>query len=193
MKRIAVVLLFLLPSLHAHAVDLELGLGKTARTTDGAYSVGFTGEIVGGWRWRVGYENLGTPNFNRTASATAAWDDIALAGGPPGTYVYTPLKRNHGVYFTAGPEWSVGGTVYSVELGLLRYNPQWIQECPAGLGASCTEAHSKRTNYTPLIGVSAARGGYVVAIEVTNVNYWGDWEDKSPTSGAYTMWLRRRF
>lgn len=173
----------------AHAADMELSFGQTSGTNGASYSLGMTGLVRDGLRWRVGYANLGTPSYNRAATPLAAQDDIA-AGEGAGPYTWTGTKADQELYATVAPEWRFGSYVLSVEGGLGIYQPQWHQDLNA---VTSGDPHTSRINFTPIVAVSVGYGKTSLVLQTQRYSTYGDNDNGLFPQTVTTILIRQRF
>lgn len=191
MKKI-IILLFVFCSASAHALDFEVGVGKTAHTSNIAYSIGIAGDLSENWRGRLGYANLGTPAFDLNVSAADMADDNAAGwGGAPCHWLDPkPVKE---LYGTLDPVIYRGAFTYRLELGAALYHSQWQQDICVNWQNEGPHAYGNPVNITPILGfvIEGARLDYTFSYQ--DITGRGDWEGNNPGKDRFTFSVRHRF
>ena len=147
----------------AHAADIDVFVGRTmwTRSDNGtwwetpfkeewpssasSWSIGLSDEFASGWRWNVGYSNLGTIH----SYGQAVGDDIygatngCTTGTCPAPDDWYGRGNVDGVYFTVSPQYMLHSVTYSAEIGVWNYQPESIvyvpKQHPCGLCNPSTE------------------------------------------------------
>jgi hypothetical protein len=154
-----------------------------------AYSLGLTGLVKPGLRWRAGFASLGTPSYNRLATPVAEADDIA-AGEGAGPYYWTASQQQYELYATVSPEWHFGSYVLSVEGGLSLYKPPRHQDISVG---STGENASWNPTVSPIIAASVGYGKTSLVFQIQQHVTVGDNDGGFFPQKIITISLRQRF
>jgi hypothetical protein len=187
-----IAIIFAVFSISAHAVDLEIGLGKTNHTTNAAYSIGIAGNLSENWRARLGYANIGTPSMDMNVSPADYADDLAAGWGTPPCHWLAP-KPTKEIYGTLDPVIYRGSLTYRLEFGAALYRSQWQQDICQNWYNEGPHAYGNPINIAPILGIVVSGGRLDYAITFQDITGRGDWEGNNPGAERFTFSVRMAF
>lgn len=172
----------------ADPLAFEISAGRSSGMNNMAYSLGLTGLVKPGLRWRAGFASLGTPSYTNNSAWTTP-DDIAEGAGP-GPFSLQSPKNDTEIYATIAPEIHRGNWTFSVEGGVGLYRPNSLED----MAPSTVNPDKTSLALTPIAGVSVGYGRTSLVLSMQHMMTRAD-VDSGPaiSNKQVTLSIRHQF